>query len=55
MKAKQNGFSRFAFVMAVLSVMAVLLGVGVFYWLIFNETVATSGGAKRPISSISTE
>jgi hypothetical protein len=54
-QAKQKGLSQFAFVMAVLSVMAVLLGVAVFYWLIFNETVSTSGGAKRPISSFSTE
>ena len=55
MKAKQKGVSQFAFVMAVLSVIAVLLGVIVFYWLIFNEEVATSSGAKRPISSITSE
>ncbi|MEO1898018.1 MAG: hypothetical protein ABGX36_09445 [Cycloclasticus sp.] len=52
MDAKQKGISRFAYIMLVLSIIAVLLGVGVFYWFIFDESVSTSVGAKRPISSL---
>jgi uncharacterized membrane protein len=50
--ANNKSISNFAYIMAVLSIVAVLLGVGVFYWLIFDESVASSGGAKRPISSL---
>lgn len=55
MANNKKGSSQFAYLMAVLSVIAVLLGVGVFYWLIFDESVASSGGAKRPISSLPLE
>jgi len=55
MQTRQQGISKFAFIMLVLSIIAVLLGVGVFYWLIFDESVASSGGAKRPISSLPLE
>lgn len=51
MRAKQKGIGKLAFIMLVLSIISVLLGVGVFYWLIFDESVSTSVGAKRPISS----
>ena len=51
MGAKQKGIGKLAFIMLVLSIISVLLGVGVFYWLIFDESVSTSVGAKRPISS----
>ncbi len=54
-KNKQEGISRFAYIMLALSIVAVLLGVGVFYWLIFDEGVSTSIGAKRPISSLPLE
>ena len=47
-----KGIRKFAYTMAVLSIIAVLLGVGVFYSLIFNELAASSGGAKYPISSL---
>lgn len=53
MANNKKGISSFAYIMATLSFIAVLLGVGVFYWLIFDESVASSGGAKRPISSLS--
>ncbi|MBL4744632.1 MAG: hypothetical protein JKX87_08405 [Cycloclasticus sp.] len=53
MANNKKGIRSFAYIMATLSIIAVLLGVGVFYWLIFDESVASSGGAKRPISSLS--
>jgi hypothetical protein len=55
MDAKQKGISKFASIMLVLSMMAVLLGVGVFYWLIFDDTVALSDGAKQPIGTFPME
>ncbi|SHI64111.1 MULTISPECIES: hypothetical protein [Cycloclasticus] len=48
MRANKKAVSRFAYMMVVLSVVAVLLGVGVFYWFVFDEVGASSDGAKRP-------
>ena len=53
MRANKKAVSRFAYMMVVLSVVAVLLGVGVFYWFVFDEVGASSDGAKRPSLSSS--
>ena len=55
MLANKKGMSRFAYLMVVLSVIAVLMGVGVFYWFVVDDTGASSWGAKRPISSLHTK
>lgn len=39
----KNKISRFAWVMAILSIIAVLLGVSVFYWLLQYEPVRSTG------------
>jgi len=54
MTANKKGISRFAYLMAMLSVVAVLLGVGVFYWFVIDDVGALSGGAKRPVNSLDT-
>ncbi|ORU91362.1 MAG: hypothetical protein A6F72_02095 [Cycloclasticus sp. symbiont of Poecilosclerida sp. N] len=50
MKTKRKGISQFAFMMFVLSIVAVLLGVGVFSWLIAGEMASTCSGGRQPIS-----
>ncbi|MEO1889654.1 MAG: AAA family ATPase [Cycloclasticus sp.] len=47
---KRNDSGNTAYVMAFLSVVAVLLGVGAFYWFVQFQPVSLSGGAKQPIA-----
>jgi len=53
MTVNEKGVSSFAYLMVVLSVITVLLGVGVFYWFVFDDAGASSVGAKRLVSSLS--
>jgi MSHA biogenesis protein MshM len=49
---KRNTSGNTAYIMAFLSVVAVLLGVAAFYWFVQFKPVSMSAGAKQPVSSV---
>jgi len=52
MAKEKKGISRFAYIMVMLSVIAVLLGVGVFYWLMQFETTRSASAWSKPVVQI---
>jgi len=52
MTKEKEGMSKFAYIMLLLSVIAVLLGVGVFYWLMQFETTRSASAWPKPVVQI---